>query len=206
MCTHEGCSKAFSNSSDRAKHQRTHVDSVSWWEEVNYFTLLQQPSQFKLTFYSPFTLKLWVSVDLQYTCIECSKSFAVSFNIYSLSTFISLFRNHTPVTFRDVGRNILTQVHCGSTASITAQNILPSQLREGYISIFTSLPPILFFFRLLRHFFSCHFVTLLITPFFVNRRGETFHQIISYPWHIWNRSHLKKIHPSLVHSRWIQSI
>lgn len=29
MCQHPGCQKAFSNSSDRAKHQRTHVDTVS---------------------------------------------------------------------------------------------------------------------------------------------------------------------------------
>lgn len=29
VCQHPNCAKAFSNSSDRAKHQRTHLDTVS---------------------------------------------------------------------------------------------------------------------------------------------------------------------------------
>jgi len=28
VCQHQACGKAFSNSSDRAKHHRTHIDTV----------------------------------------------------------------------------------------------------------------------------------------------------------------------------------
>lgn len=40
LCQHLGCPKSFSNSSDRAKHQRTHQDTVCWLE-ANSFLLFK---------------------------------------------------------------------------------------------------------------------------------------------------------------------
>lgn len=42
MCEHEGCNKAFSNASDRAKHQnRTHSNEVQLESNIQaFFTLI----------------------------------------------------------------------------------------------------------------------------------------------------------------------
>ena len=40
LCQHLGCPKSFSNSSDRAKHQRTHQDTVCRLE-ANFFLMFK---------------------------------------------------------------------------------------------------------------------------------------------------------------------
>ena len=46
LCTQPGCLKSFSNSSDRAKHLRTHQDTVSWAELEGMYRVIFYALQF----------------------------------------------------------------------------------------------------------------------------------------------------------------
>jgi hypothetical protein len=52
LCQFPGCTKAFSNSSDRAKHQRTHIDTVSHNCLVAWTDMLEKKTHFYRNFRS----------------------------------------------------------------------------------------------------------------------------------------------------------